>query len=92
MTRVALHVTSAIMKILQTYYPELLHKCIWWHAPAAFNAVWAVVKPFVDSVTAAKIVLLAKRDKTSQEQLNAMCVPPCPHARRARLVSNRRIY
>ena len=71
-----MQVTSSVLKILQTYYPEMLHKCYWWHAPVAFNAVYTLIKPFVDPVTAKKIVVLSKSNKQSQELLNATCAPP----------------
>jgi hypothetical protein len=68
-----LKVSLAVLRILQHYYPERLHQCIWWHAPALFNACYKLIKPFVDPVTAKKIVVLPKGDKTSQAKLDEMC-------------------
>lgn len=68
--RAPMKVSLAVLKILQYYYPERLHQCFWWHAPAMFNTIYKLIKPFVDPVTAKKIVMLPKHDETAQEQLN----------------------
>jgi hypothetical protein len=64
-------VSMAVLKMLQYYYPERLHQCFWWHPPAMFNTIYKLIKPFVDPVTAKKIVMLPKGDASGLEQLNA---------------------
>jgi hypothetical protein len=71
----ALQVSASVIKILQSYYPERLHRAYWWHAPAAFRGVYATVKPFLERKTREKIVSLPKGDAASQERLNSMCEP-----------------
>ena len=73
--RAPMKVSLAVLKMLQYYYPERLHQCFWWHAPAMFNTIYKLIKPFVDPVTAKKIVMLPKHDETAQEQLNETSVP-----------------
>jgi hypothetical protein len=49
-------VTKRILHILSTCYPERLFKCFLVDAPFVFHGFWSVIKPFLDSVTKAKIV------------------------------------
>lgn len=74
--RAPMKVSLAVLKMLQYYYPERLHQCFWWHAPAMFNTIYNLIKPFVDPVTAKKIVMLPKHDKTGPEKLSETYVPP----------------
>lgn len=72
--RAPMKVSLAVLKMLQYYYPERLHQCFWWHAPSMFHTIYKLIKPFVDPVTAKKIVMLSKHDPTAPEQLSATCV------------------
>lgn len=55
--------TSATLKIMQHHYPETLHLCLSWHPPAAFSVFWKLVTPFIDPVTAAKVLFIPKAAK-----------------------------
>ena len=43
---------------LHTYYPERLGVCLLINAPVLFWGCWAVIKPWINEVTAAKIVFV----------------------------------
>ena len=57
-------VVQMIINILQYNYPEILALGIILNAPMLFSACWAVIKPWLDPVTAAKIIF------TKPAQLN----------------------
>eukprot|EP00892_Ulva_mutabilis_P008414 jgi/Ulvmu1/5945/UM026_0067.1 len=61
--------SMATLKILQHHYPERLHLCICWHPPAVFSAFWKLLSPFIDPVTAQKVTLLPKGDKSGKQKL-----------------------
>jgi len=45
----------------QNYYPERMGKFYIINAPSLFSTVWGLVKPMLDEVTAAKIVILGNK-------------------------------
>lgn len=47
------------LTILQEHHPERLGLAVMWAAPALFHAAYALLRPFIDPVTAAKIVFLS---------------------------------
>lgn len=65
--------SMATLKILQHHYPERLHLCICWHPPSVFNAFWKLLSPFIDPVTAKKVSLLPRGDKTALGKLAEQC-------------------
>jgi hypothetical protein len=54
---------SAASSIGQNRYPETMGKFFIINAPWAFSAVWAIVKPWLDEVTIAKVVILGANYK-----------------------------
>lgn len=48
------------LQIDQAYYPERLHRLYFINCPWFFQAVWVMMKPWLDAVTAEKIQLLGK--------------------------------
>lgn len=49
-------VSKRLLHILSTCYPERLFKCFLVDAPMIFQGLWAIIKPFLDPVTKAKVV------------------------------------
>jgi hypothetical protein len=47
--------TKVFVTILQTHYPEILGQAYIVNAPFIFRACWAVIRPWLDPVTAAKV-------------------------------------
>jgi hypothetical protein len=54
--------TKILIDILQTFYPESLHRFIFVNSPWLFSACWSVIKPWLDPVTAAKVIFLKKHE------------------------------
>lgn len=54
----ALSTFRACLKIDEAYYPERLDHFFMINVPWYFTALWAIVKPWIDPVTAEKFVLL----------------------------------
>lgn len=46
-------------RITQDYYPEMMHRMYIVNAGMMFKAVWAMIKPWLDSVTQSKIVIIS---------------------------------
>jgi len=46
------------LSILQNHYPERLHKAYFIRPPWIFSTFWAMISPFVDPVTKAKMCFL----------------------------------
>jgi hypothetical protein len=60
----------------QNYYPERMGKFFIINAPLLFSSVWSLVKPMLDEVTAAKIVILGpKYQKVLLEHIDADSLP-----------------
>jgi hypothetical protein len=49
---------STMIKMDQDYYPETLGRILIVNAPSAFPMIWAVMKPWFDPITAAKVKIL----------------------------------
>jgi hypothetical protein len=54
-TAPSLSVSKWTLDILQTQYPERIHRIFLFHAPVSFRVFWNIVKPFVDPVTKEKV-------------------------------------
>lgn len=52
-----------IVALLQNHYPERLLAALVLRAPALVDAAWVLLRPWVDPVTAAKIVFVPKADE-----------------------------
>ena len=50
----AFQVLQAMITIDEAYYPERLYKAIFINAPSIFTAIWSIVRPWLDTVTANK--------------------------------------
>ena len=48
-------VVKRLVYILGHFYPERLEKCYIVHAPVVFDACWAIIRPWIDPVTVAKV-------------------------------------
>ena len=48
-------VVKRLVYILGHFYPERLQMCYIVHAPVVFDACWAVIRPWIDPVTVAKV-------------------------------------
>nr|CAG8608048.1 6150_t:CDS:1 [Entrophospora candida]CAG8612536.1 8080_t:CDS:1 [Entrophospora candida] len=60
----------------QNYYPERMGKFYIINAPMLFSSVWGLVKPLLDEVTAAKIIILnSKYQQTLLENIPAGNLP-----------------
>ncbi|KAF0482752.1 sec14 cytosolic factor [Gigaspora margarita] len=60
----------------QNYYPERMGKFYIINAPMLFSSVWSFVRPLLDEVTAAKIVILGSKYKqTLLENIPAENLP-----------------
>jgi hypothetical protein len=54
--------SKILITILQTHYPETLGTMLIVDAPMLFSACWAVIKMWIDPVTAEKVKFIS-RDK-----------------------------
>ncbi len=54
----------ALFSTLAQNYPETIHRILIVDAPYLFSAVWAVVRPWVDPVTATKIAFVKQNQLT----------------------------
>lgn len=55
-------VVKLLLSIVQANYPETMHRILVVDSPYIFSACWAVIRPWIDPVTAAKIEFI-KRDQ-----------------------------
>lgn len=53
-------VLKLLVNILQYNYPDTLHLALVINAPFLFSACWAVIRPWLDPVTAAKALFIGK--------------------------------
>lgn len=51
-------IMSAMIKMDQDMYPETLGRILIVNAPSAFPMIWAIMKPWFDPITAAKVKIL----------------------------------
>jgi len=74
--------SRATLDILQNHYPERLSKFVIVHAPWLFYAFFKVISPFIDKVTASKVVFIKDNaKKTMEANVNLTRIPPsilCP--------------
>lgn len=66
-------VTVETMRIFQRHFPERAKTIIIVDAPAAFNLIWRVVSPLIDSVTRKKFVFVSRTD--GEEELSKQLGP-----------------
>ncbi len=64
---------KALISIMQTNYPETLYVCLVIDSPYIFSACWALIRPWLDPVTAAKVTFI-KRAQLS-EYMDPVIVP-----------------
>lgn len=57
-------VVKHLLNILQTNYPDTLEKLYIVDSPMIFSACWAVIKPWIDPVTANKVSFIKKAQLT----------------------------
>lgn len=55
-------VVKLLVNILQFNYPDTLHVALIINAPFLFSACWAIIKPWLDPVTAAKAQFIRKEE------------------------------
>jgi hypothetical protein len=53
-----------MVQALQSFYPEILGKCLVMEAPWIFNGFWKMVRPLLDPAVAAKIEFIKQADLT----------------------------
>ncbi len=51
----AISIFKSIIHIDQAYFPERLHQAFFINSPWVFQGLWAVLAPFMDPVTRAKV-------------------------------------
>jgi len=65
-----------IVQIGQDYYPEILSRIYIVNAPLLFSGIWAIVKPWIDERTKAKITTLgAQFESQLLEQVSEVNLP-----------------
>ena len=67
-----------LINMLAFNYPEILYNALVVNAPFFFWACWAVIKPWIDPVTAAKVLFLKKSALSqyiAQDDLNELNSP-----------------
>ena len=52
---IALALFKATLRVDQNYHPERLHKFYLINSPWIFQGIWAIVSPWIDPVTRAKV-------------------------------------
>ena len=56
-----------LIDIAQNQYPERLRRVVMVNAPFLFRASWVVIKPWMDQVTAEKVVFVAGMEEISEQ-------------------------
>jgi len=72
MRNIDLKSVQFLVQSFQNHYPESLGKVLIYNSPWFMHGVWKVVKPWLDSITAAKVYFVDKkgiRDYVSEENL-----------------------
>ena len=64
---------SALLRTLQDHYPELLRAALLLRVPLMFDVTWRLVRPLLDSKTAAKVHFV--RDMLERQSLQEQLVP-----------------
>ena len=74
----ALHLRKVhtLVHTLQDHYPERLQAALLMRAPFIFSSFWALVKPVIDPVTAAKVTLCAHRRRSTLRTRLSTNAPP----------------
>ena len=67
----ALRVFKATTRIDQDYYPERLSRMIIINAPLSFRGLWAMIRPWLDPKTAAKVIILGTKYQGKLRELIA---------------------
>ena len=62
-----------LIEILQTFYPETLQHFIFVDSPWVFSACWAVIKMWLDPVTAGKVLFVNR--SALPEYIKEECIP-----------------
>ncbi|XP_055894648.1 uncharacterized protein LOC106078063 [Biomphalaria glabrata] len=61
--------------LLGKYYPERLGICLVYNAPVMFQGCWAVIRPWLNEITASKVVFVSNETQICQ-YLNPDALPP----------------
>jgi ATP phosphoribosyltransferase len=69
---IPLSVVREIANILQNHYPERLHVAVVYNLPRLFEAIWKMVKPFLDPKTFCKIKFVYAKNTESQKILDEL--------------------
>lgn len=73
----ALSTFKQTLMIDQDYYPERLHCLFMINAPWFFTTIWAMIKPWIDPVTAEKFIILGSDYiETLREHIDDSQIPP----------------
>jgi hypothetical protein len=67
-------VIKLLVGILQSQYPETLHRALIVDAPWVFNACWVIIKPWLDPITASKVKFI------TMDELNDLIHLPSPES------------
>jgi CRAL/TRIO domain len=65
--RASLPQVKEILKMLQTHYPERLHRAYLISPPVASRIIYAIIRPFLDPVTKEKIVYCCGASDSSEQ-------------------------
>lgn len=57
-------VVKLLINILQFNYPDILHHALIVNSPFLFSACWAIIRPWLDPVTAAKVLFVSNDQLT----------------------------
>jgi len=57
--------TNVFITMLQSHYPESLHLCLVVDAPLIFSGCWAIIRAWLDPVTAQKVKFIKRAELSS---------------------------